>query len=667
MFMSNGLLSVSDIFINKLFRIPDYQRGYAWGENQLRDFWEDVVNLSVDKYHYTGLLTLEETSFDSNNLDIWLVDSNYRVFNVIDGQQRLTSILILIFEILKLISKTEENINKMPGEIYINYDSLKSIEEKYIRQSRPPERLITSYIFGYETENASFDFLKHGIFDQPNSRSLHDSYYSKNLMFAKRFFKENLDILHSIEGIEGIESLFQKITTRLIFNVQYISEIFDVHVAFETMNNRGKSLSNLELLKNRLIYLSTLFKGSLDKNDEKSLRNNINETWGEIYYHLGRNPSKLLVDDELLRSHWSVYFGKKGYAYKEYLLSLFSPYSLTTDYKHAYLNDHIINKQASNNKIDPQTITIYLNNLKSYAEAWYLTFFPNDSTELSKEEKIWITRLNHINHFTVRSITASVIQLRHTTTSDQRIQFFTELERTSFLFYKVATFNVNYKESEFITKAKAYREGDTSIEEFAQYFIDIEKNLKYSILHYFYRDVIAPNFEKGKGFYGWSSLYYFLYEYENSLSKHYNISRLQSELFSTQDNDGITIEHIFPQAPSNEYWNNYYGQFDDKEKQDLAGSLGNLVLLSHSINASLQNDDFPNKKNPSNKRRGYSNGSHSEIVVSQNENWTAKDIFERGIHLLEFMEERWRIEIPYDIKVELLSINFILESNDNDR
>lgn len=32
--MSNGLLSVSDIFINKLFRIPDYQRGYAWGENK---------------------------------------------------------------------------------------------------------------------------------------------------------------------------------------------------------------------------------------------------------------------------------------------------------------------------------------------------------------------------------------------------------------------------------------------------------------------------------------------------------------------------------------------------------------------------------------------------------------------------------------------------------
>ena len=55
------LQSLSIIFQNRLFRIPDYQRGYAWLEPQLRDFWEDLINLQKDRYHYTGLLSIRQT------------------------------------------------------------------------------------------------------------------------------------------------------------------------------------------------------------------------------------------------------------------------------------------------------------------------------------------------------------------------------------------------------------------------------------------------------------------------------------------------------------------------------------------------------------------------------------------------------------------------------
>lgn len=44
------LLSLSEIFNNKIFRIPDFQRGYSWEERQLDDFWEDIQNLSPNKY-----------------------------------------------------------------------------------------------------------------------------------------------------------------------------------------------------------------------------------------------------------------------------------------------------------------------------------------------------------------------------------------------------------------------------------------------------------------------------------------------------------------------------------------------------------------------------------------------------------------------------------------
>lgn len=57
--MANELQPLSLLFQNRLFRIPDYQRGYAWQQSQLVDFWDDLNNLQMDRYHYTGLLSLK--------------------------------------------------------------------------------------------------------------------------------------------------------------------------------------------------------------------------------------------------------------------------------------------------------------------------------------------------------------------------------------------------------------------------------------------------------------------------------------------------------------------------------------------------------------------------------------------------------------------------------
>ena len=51
--MANELQPLSLLFQNRLFRIPDYQRGYAWQKEQLNDFWEDIENLRDGKNHYT--------------------------------------------------------------------------------------------------------------------------------------------------------------------------------------------------------------------------------------------------------------------------------------------------------------------------------------------------------------------------------------------------------------------------------------------------------------------------------------------------------------------------------------------------------------------------------------------------------------------------------------
>ena len=112
----NELQSLKDIFKNRLFRIPDYQRGYAWTKRHLKDFWEDTVNLPIERFHYTGMLSLKKvdrTIWKNWNDGGWLIeDRGYKPFHVVDGQQRLTTFVIFIQAITELIKSLPENKDK---------------------------------------------------------------------------------------------------------------------------------------------------------------------------------------------------------------------------------------------------------------------------------------------------------------------------------------------------------------------------------------------------------------------------------------------------------------------------------------------------------------------------------------------------------------------------
>jgi uncharacterized protein with ParB-like and HNH nuclease domain len=56
--MLGGAKPLESLFKEKFVRIPDYQRGYAWQRERLKDFWDDLVNLSGARSRYTGVLML---------------------------------------------------------------------------------------------------------------------------------------------------------------------------------------------------------------------------------------------------------------------------------------------------------------------------------------------------------------------------------------------------------------------------------------------------------------------------------------------------------------------------------------------------------------------------------------------------------------------------------
>ena len=296
--MQSELKSLSKIFSECVFRIPDYQRGYSWEQKHLKDFWNDIQQLPNAKNHYTGVLTLEPVKAEDYRRwddDIWIIDSkHYAPLYVVDGQQRLTTAVVLLQVILEAVNDSDT----------LNYTSKADIRKKYIFESKD-SGISRSYIFGYEKDNPSYEYLKQSVFgEQSENHSVPEpTIYTKNLEAAKVYFKECLKTM----SVGEIEVVFTKLTQHLHFNIFYIEPDLDVFVTFETMNNRGKPLSHLELLKNRLIYLSTRFEA--EKSEREQLRKNVNESWKTIYHYLGRTNKGRLSDDTFLLTHFLCYFG----------------------------------------------------------------------------------------------------------------------------------------------------------------------------------------------------------------------------------------------------------------------------------------------------------------------------------------------------------------------
>ena len=139
---------------------------------------------------------------------------------------------------------------------------------------------------------------------------------------------------------------------------------------------------------------------------------------------------------------------------------------------------------------------------------------------------------------------------------------------------------------------------------------------------------------------------YFLYEYEKHL-QNTNEVKVEWETFEQNQAGKVSIEHIYPQTPTDAYWQQRFTTDADKA---LTHSLGNLLLLSRSKNSEQQNYGFDVKRKTTTDsngviiHNGYDNGSYSELAVAREEEWTPDRIIARGKVLLEFLREHWNIK-----------------------
>ena len=660
--MRTELFTVSRVFTEALYRIPDYQRGYSWGKDELEDFWLDLEQLSGDSQHYTGVLTLEEVAKDKWQAwaeDLWIIESRkFRPYFVVDGQQRLTTVIILITAILEQEKPT-----------YLNHFSREDVRRKYLFDSKP-EDAARSYMFRYVKNNPSFEFLKTRIFCEPSQGFAVDeqTIYTRNLAFAKTFFVEKLAALSEDE----IQTLFTRVTQQLVFNVYEITPGIDVHVTFETMNNRGKLLSTLELLKNRLIYLAS--KLPSPEGRANVLRDAINDAWKAAYHYLGKNQDRPLRDDDFLRTFITRY----------YLSGIHKiPQSDSPEHdrsKRRYeqaveqLGRFLLNELFTPKRISPsrkkgddlpvltrEYLFSFAQELKDSVRTFYELSTPADSS-YSETEKIWLERIGRASGNSPSPLLLAIF--RQETKAERRTQLLELIDRysllTSFGIRSQHLYGRRYWSPEYFTK---YCAGQLTSEELVTQLA----NLVQDLLKETSIGEVLQDWVKGSGgYYGWRSIKYFLYEYEHSLfvASRSGREKIDWKEYSKEDfaTDYETIEHIYPQKAKDKYWTDRFSSFSPLHKRLLRNSLGNLLPLSKPRNSSLSNRAFDIKVGDETNKLGYRFGSYSEIEVSQRPEWTAEEILERGLRLLEFLEKRWKVSIgDRTQKAKALGLGFMVK------
>lgn len=682
---------IDSIFKEKLFRIPDYQRGYAWGRKQLDFFWEDLVNLPDGRSHYTGVLTLKETpasEIQDDAKEFWLVDDHsYKLYQIVDGQQRLTTFTLFLQAFIELLRSLPENQGQADNAIYLTDTlSIAAVESKFLFEVKPAGEAFRTYKFGYTVDNPSYEYMRYRILGEAGGGTVVETFYTLNLGNGKRYFKEQLQAWHKVEGIVGLQNLYRTLTKRFLFNEYIIKDEFDVFVAFETMNNRGKTLSDLELLKNRLIYLTTLYSDTeLDPAERRDLRDLINDSWKEVYFQLGRNKSKPLNDDDFLRAHWMMYFKfsrQTGRDYIKFLLEeQFTPQrvhrkivqsveleeaeeqtsetDLETDDENG-LEEGDASEPNMVAELRPNEIRDYVKSLKTSSDHWFHTFYPEMSHDLTRKETEWIQRLNRLGMAYFRPLL--MVILKKYSDPGQRVGIFKEIERFVFVVFRLTQTRSNYRSSEFSNAVRAIDRSDMDLAELKE---RLRSRMSFTFAEggHFENDdfylLLQKKFENGQGYYGWSGLRYFLYEYELALLSSSRQKKVDwADLLKTPK-DTISIEHIYPQTET-KAWKPAFKGIRKQKREEYCNSLGNLLLLSSAINSSLQNDAFAEKKelkrnrDGAKRRNGYADGSHSEIEVSHCDDWGPDEIRDRGIRLLKFLEKRWDIRFADDQEREEL-------------
>lgn len=275
--MQNGNIKVKDLFNgDRIFNVPKYQRAYAWETNNLKDFLDDLLNQRGEKSYFLGTILFHQKPNKGE----------YEYVDVVDGQQRLTTIILFVKVIISLLkSKGSELVTDKTRSRYIYDGECYSLELENEDNS-----FLHSYILVSESTQENI------VVETPSQKRLHR---------ALSYFEKELSLLNHAE--------LERIYTVLIDSdviIYVVDKISDATQIFELLNDRGRRLTHLESVKSFLMYRI----GCLDlKGDGEQAVMSIQDNFAAIYRYIEKHQ---IDENDVLRYHTITFEKSKTDDYK---------------------------------------------------------------------------------------------------------------------------------------------------------------------------------------------------------------------------------------------------------------------------------------------------------------------------------------------------------------
>lgn len=601
--MDAGNRSFSDLVTGRRkFEIPDYQRNYSWEDDQRQDLWRDLHNnLNSEKTHFFGTFLLREKS--SNTYDI------------IDGQQRLTSVLILLNELT---------------ELWRNYDAEEADDtRKWYIANRDGYKLS---LMG-EDERFFKEYVLGGIESGENTSSYPEETTTPSqsrLKDAKEFFRQKLE--EKEVEMDDFEAYCEKLKSRiedLDLMVYPVESEADAVRIFEVVNDRGRHLTELEKTKSFLMHQLYLNIPDDEEGLLKERLEQVRDYFGEIYALIDKindhSNASNLDEDRVQRYHYI----------------LWDTEWTTSRTKRYYQNhlDHLKEKfrEYNSDAVVEEAINYTRELRDSFHAVKDLVYRETDNKDVDRRlERLFV--LGRLANFYPLLIASWLHYDRDNEFSASNFNRIAEkVETFIFRVYSAQQRPGNTGRTRFYPLGRTVYQGKRNAD-------DVVSKLADHIHYYCNDDQLLNVLQENKVYSHYGNrkgeLRYLLYFYEQSLETELEFDL--TDFVNNEADEEITVEHIWPQSAEKLELSESEKKMHDEYKH----RLGNLALMTGSWNSSESNQPFTKK------RDRYSESKIRMLnEVAAETDWSPSKIENREERMLEFVLNRWP-----DAKAEKRSI-----------
>ena len=591
--MQDGRKTIKDLFDSStIFNIPKYQRAYAWEKEQLDAFVEDLENQDTEdlenqdtnKDHFFGTILLRKQE----------PEGEFKIIDIVDGQQRITTIIIFM-KLLLTQHKSMGNDIKRLRRTYIKDDEYK------LRVLDIDNDFFESYIL---EDNGSGD----NEMETPSQR---------RLLEAKEYLAEWIET-HPNRVKEFIDKIGNmKVLT---YSVEDDSE---AALIFETTNNRGKSLTSLEKVKSFLMHKTYLASKS-PETPLKDLQNRFSKIYRdyEEIEDSRKSRGELGKTDEnsILQYHSIAFEIWKDKEYQD-------PVRM--------INQQINALIKANRTADAADL------INSYSKELRRSF--------KNMNKLLLNRAPYLlDIFALRRPAAFyplLIKAYKLDNSDEDQDFKRVAQLVEIIGFRfgITKSRSDKGVSQLYRLAREFN-GDFNqltreLQEFVDWYcgdFEFERSLRQPRFY----EVVDTGDQR-----------YLFWKYENHLrlTEQPIFPEMSTETFTNEKSQTkLTIEHIIPQNPKNSkkvVVDNSIRSITDFEENYLH-SIGNLVLDSRAANASKSNQDFETKDEQYSKAPVKSQLELNRFCNPKPDQWNHISIRDRKNKIVKFALERWNHRKP---------------------